>query len=80
VSEEARDREWRSIEKKRDNPCTITTSPRTLAIGTVFFVIFSLIPNYGTLCSVSNGTRYLLPATYCIFCDFFGVKSNTNLH
>ena len=44
-----------------------------------FLWFFVLIPTYGTLCSVSNGTRYLLPTTYCIFCDFFGVKSNTYL-
>ncbi len=44
-----------------------------------FWEFFVLIPTYSTLCSVSNGTRYLLPTTYCIFCDFLGIKSNTYL-
>ncbi len=43
----------------------------------ICFAIYYFLPTYGTLRSVSNGTRYLLPTTYCIFCDFFGVKSNT---
>ncbi len=48
-----------------------------LVLCFLFCDFFVLISTYGTLCSMSNGTRYLLPTTYCVVCDFFGVKSKT---